>query len=177
MEIAHKTETFHFDEDGNVPNNRLAVVLHHRVFGEQDRVNGDLIESTFNENGWTNSWRGEVYDYHHFHSNCFEALGVYQGTALLLIGGEHGQKLQVRAGDILILPPGTGHKSLEKSEDFKLVAGYPDGVEYDLMKADEMTEAKLKVARANIGKVPIARTDPWLGTHRSGATVYWQVFS
>jgi len=40
-------------------------------------------------------------------------------------GGEAGQTLTVKAGDVLVLPAGTGHRCVEHSSVFVVVGAYP----------------------------------------------------
>lgn len=115
----------YFEDDSSIPNNEsLAVVFYPGVFGD----NPEKIEETFNQNGWTNSWTNGVFDYHHYHSNTHEVLGVRSGSAVILLGGDHGQELEVKAGDVAVLPAGTGHKKISASDDFQIVGAYPGGV-------------------------------------------------
>lgn len=124
-----KPECIFLKDDGVIPNNPdLPVLLYFAVF----RGKENQIERTFNENEWRNSWTGGVYDYHHYHSNSHEALGVISGSAAVMIGGEKGQKFNITAGDVLILPAGTGHKRLEASNDFQITGAYPGGMDYNL---------------------------------------------
>ncbi|HKG06414.1 MAG TPA: cupin domain-containing protein [Pedobacter sp.] len=94
----------------------------------------DFLENRFSENGWSNSFRWQVYDYHHYHTNTHEVLGVYAGNASLQLGGPEGEKLNVRPGDIMVLPMGTGHIALSHSAGFAVVGAYSDGVKPDLVK-------------------------------------------
>ena len=124
-----EAQFFHFEDDGTIPNNpRLPVVFYPAVFsGKTER-----IELAFQQHGWDNTWQGGVFDFHHFHSNTHEALGVVSGSARLQLGGESGKEVEVAAGDVCVLPVGTGHKSLSASHDFRIVGAYPGGVEYNL---------------------------------------------
>lgn len=148
---------FRFEDDGTIPNNPdLPVVLYPGAFsGEPDR-----IEQAFQQHGWGNTWQGGVFGYHHYHSNTHEALGVVSGSARLQLGGENGEEVEVAAGDVCVLPAGTGHKRLSASEDFRIVGAYPGGVEYNL-KTGEPDERPYVLE--DIQNTPLPKTDPVYG--------------
>jgi uncharacterized protein YjlB len=37
-----------------------------------------------------------------------------------------GQEIDVRAGDVIVLPAGTGHCSLQSSRDYRYIGVYPE---------------------------------------------------
>lgn len=148
---------YRFEDDGAIPNNpSLEVILYPGAFEKKP----EEIETVFNNHDWTNSWTGGVFDYHHYHSNTHEVLGVRSGTATLQIGGEQGEVLRVAVGDVVLLPAGTGHKKLEASEDFKIVGGYPGGVSYNL-KTGESGERPYVLE--DIQNTPLPKMDPVYG--------------
>lgn len=150
-------QLFHFDDDGAIPNNpKLPVVLYSAVF--KDEL--DRIQQVFEKHGWGNSWQGGVFDFHHYHSNTHEVLGVVSGSARLQLGGERGQNVEVTAGDVCVLPAGTGHKRLSASEDFLIVGAYPGGVEYNL-KTGEPGERPYVLE--DILNTPLPKADPVYG--------------
>src|SRR5437764_1314983 len=69
------------------------------------------IEGLFGANGWGDMWRNGIYDYLHYHATVHEALGIARGNARVQFGGERGKEIDVAAGDVAILPAGTGHRS------------------------------------------------------------------
>ncbi|WP_068621011.1 cupin domain-containing protein [Paenibacillus tuaregi] len=146
-----------FTDDGLIPNNpNLPVILYRGALLDKP----EEAESLFNQNGWLNSWTNGVFSYHHYHSNSHEVLGVISGSAQLQLGGEQGQAFQLQAGDVVLLPAGTGHKKLAASPDFRIVGAYPDGMDYNTRRATpEEREAALK----EISRVPVPDTDPVYG--------------
>ncbi|MHC8411212.1 cupin domain-containing protein [Pseudomonas sp. Hz4] len=149
-----------FDDDGQTPNSRLPVLLYRNV-ALKSADKASAFEALFSANHWPAQWRAQVFDYHHYHSNAHEVLGVISGRARLKLGGSSGAEQTVEAGDVLILPAGIGHCSLDQSSDFLVVGAYPTGQEkYDIQRPDPTTHA-LSVAR--IAKVPHPLADPVSG--------------
>ncbi|MBU8730693.1 cupin domain-containing protein [Cytobacillus oceanisediminis] len=152
-----QTQTFQLGDDGQIPNNPdLPVIIYKAVFKEQP----DEIEAAFNRHQWTGSWTGGVYDYHHYHSNTHEVLGVKAGQATVLIGGDQGERLELHQGDVILLPAGTGHKNAESSPDFEVVGAYPGGTSPNMKKKDPSDRVQ---ALAEIKNVPVPQTDPVYG--------------
>jgi uncharacterized protein YjlB len=78
-----------------------------------------------------------------------------------MLGGDNGQEVELKAGDALVLPAGTGHCALEASADFQVVAGYPVGQQYDMQRPDAATHDQ---ARERIAQVGVPISDPLAGT-------------
>jgi uncharacterized protein YjlB len=163
-------EMFHFENDGSIPNSRLPLLLYRGEFAETGERGAVWVEETFARNGWSNSWRNGVYPYHHYHPNTHEVLGIYQGSALLCLGGESGREIEVRAGDVIVIPAGVGHKNLGASSDFAVVGAYPDGMSPDLGKEDPRS---IEDALKRIAGVPLPDADPVRGTN-GGLKEIWR---
>lgn len=131
----------------------------------------DWLEGKFAENNWTNPFRWRVYDYHHYHTNTHEVLGVYAGDALLQLGGPHGERIEVKPGNVIILPAGTGHISLRHSDDFAVVGAYPDGIEPDLIK---ITDERPKGVREKVDHIALPKNDPLYGKSEKGVLSLWK---
>jgi uncharacterized protein YjlB len=143
-------------------------VIYRLALPASDHLAKDF-EKCFSGNGWTNSWRDGIFDFHHFHSNTHEVLGVAQGEARVSFGGEAGDVQAVSAGDVAILPAGTGHKCESASDDFLVVGAYPDGRDYDICRGDPAEHDR---AVARIAGVPLPKKDPIFG--KSGVVVWQQ---
>ena len=96
----------------------------------------------------------------HYHSSAHEVLGVFSGSARVQFGGETGIVLEVRAGDVVVIPAGVSHRNLGASRNFGVVGAYPNGQSWDMQygKPGERPAADQRIAR-----VPIPATDPVCG--------------
>ncbi|ARQ00038.1 cupin domain-containing protein [Pseudorhodoplanes sinuspersici] len=157
-----KVRTFLFADDGIIPNNpTLPLVLYPNVFDLTDtRDPASVIEMTFAKNGWGDGWRNGIYPYVHYHSRIHEALAVARGKATVRFGGNHGEEIDIAAGDAVVLPAGTGHHGLTTSSDFVLIGAYPPAGTYDLCLASATERAKALQA---IPTVPLPDKDPIFG--------------
>jgi uncharacterized protein YjlB len=154
-------ESLLFSDDGQTPNHPALPAVVMRGSGAEEAADpAAWFEERFMENDWSECWRYGVYPYHHFHSTNHEVLGVSRGTATLLLGGEHGQNLDVGVGDVILLPAGTGHKCVKCSEDFQVVGAYPMGIEPDFVRSGE---GDLISLRSRIMQVAVPDKDPVFG--------------
>lgn len=143
-----------------IPNNPLVAV---RLYRGVRLANGDppdaaAFEGMFDAHGWPPDWRGGVYDYHHYHSSAHEMLGVYAGAAQLVLGGPGGTEVTLAAGDALLLPAGTGHYCMHADAGFRVVAAYPSGQDWDVLR-----DAPDADALARIRNLPGPQYDPVTG--------------
>ena len=150
-------------DDGIFPNNKTLPVLLYKSaleLEEKEKKAATELEKTFETNDWKNSWRDGIYDYHHYHSITHEVLGVYSGSVTVQVGGEQGITLEMKKGDVLIIPAGVAHKKVEASKDFKCVGAYPGGSDYDM---NEGRPGERPHADEHIGQVKIPDYDPVFG--------------
>jgi uncharacterized protein YjlB len=151
----------YLQDDGQFPNNGLLPLLVYRQAIHVDTGDSErLIRELFESNGWSNAWTNGIYDYHHYHSNTHEVLGVINGTTRVQFGGESGISLMLEKGDVVIIPAGVAHKNLGGDDDFKCVGAYPDGADYDIQygKAEERPAADERIKN-----IPVQETDPIYG--------------
>jgi uncharacterized protein YjlB len=159
-QVAANPEQFLFKDDGKIPNSKYPVLLYRNIHPSTEKVEASWFKRQFAKNNWTNAWENGIYSYHHYHSTTHEVLGVYQGSALLHVGGENGARVEVQAGDVIVIPAGVGHKNLRSSQDFGVVGAYPDGRDWDLLKGEK---GERPTADNNIASLPLPDFDPILG--------------
>ncbi len=87
-----------------------------------------------------------------------EALGIARGSARVQLGGHQGETLELKAGDIAVLPAGTGHQRLLGSDDLLVIGGYPPDGTYNLCRGDNPAERDKSLT--TIPKVPLPASDP-----------------
>lgn len=154
--------TFLFKDDGVVPNNPTLPALVYKAAFTPGRDPAAEIEKLFKSNGWgRDMWRDGIYPFVHYHAMIHEALGIARGAARVQLGGHQGEALELKAGDIAVLPAGTGHQRLLGSDDFLVVGGYPPEGTYNLCRGDNPAERDK--ALVSIPKVPLPATDPVQG--------------
>ncbi len=160
MTLSSKIETHLFADDGIVPNNRtLPLVLYRGALGEE----GDLAvrcEQMFEAHGWPSPWRNGIYGHHHYHSTAHEVLGIARGSARVRLGGENGASVELRMGDVVVIPAGVAHKREAASADLLVIGSYPKGQRPDICQANSATHDK---AAGNVARVGLPACDPVTG--------------
>jgi uncharacterized protein YjlB len=157
-----KPNAFRFKDDGTIPNNpKLPLVLYRSPVRLTDKLDpAAVFEELFGRNGWGDSWRDGIYDYVHYHSRIHEVLGIARGHARVRFGGAKGRVLMLKAGDVAILPAGTGHERLSGSKDLLVIGAYPPFGTYDECRTSAKERAR---AHTTIPKVVLPRKDPVYG--------------
>ena len=149
-----------FADDGAIPNNPDLPLLLYRGALKPDAVSAEACLDLFAANGWSGGWRNGIFGSHHFHSTAHEVLGIVRGRARVTFGGPEGKTVELTAGDVAVLPAGTGHKREDASGDLLVIGAYPGGMGYDTLWGDP---AEHDGAVANISRVPLPAGDPVFG--------------
>jgi uncharacterized protein YjlB len=150
-------ETLRLVDDGVFPNNDLPVLIYRGTIAPDPNDPAATIDERFQRNGWTGTWRNGIFDVHHYHATAHEALGCARGWVRVLLGGPHGEEVDMYAGDVALLPAGTAHRNLGHSDDYLIVGAYPLGQSPDMCYG---TPADHDAAKRSIIKVPLPETDP-----------------
>ena len=153
-------EDYFFADDGVVPNNPRLPLIVYRGALETDGDAAARCVALFDRNGWTGAWKNGVYAHHHYHSSAHEVLGVAAGWVRVRLGGEGGQTVELRAGDVVVIPAGVAHKNEGASPDVLVVGAYPGGRSPDMCRPGVQERER---ALPNIGKVALPACDPVYG--------------
>jgi len=142
-----------------LPNGRYPALIYRGVLA----ADGDLaraFESLFARNGWTNAWRDGLFNVHHYHSTAHEVLGIARGQARVRLGGEAGQTVELREGDVVVIPAGVAHKRESASPDLLVIGSYPRGQNPDMCRAEPDRHNR---AAAAVAAVKLPASDPVTG--------------
>ncbi|KRP91433.1 cupin [Bradyrhizobium pachyrhizi] len=158
---ARKPVTVRFKDDGLIPNHpRWPLIIYRNAVAFDESLDAAaVIEDLFEANGWGGSWRDGIYDYVHYHSRIHEVLGIARGKGRVRFGGNKGKIFTLKAGDIAVLPAGTGHQCLSAGDEFLVIGAYLPTGTYDECTSVEDRQRALKA----IPKVSVPRKDPVYG--------------
>jgi uncharacterized protein YjlB len=153
-------ESLVLNPDGGIPNNSLPLLLYRGALPPDLQTAGGC-QALFLRNGWGGNWVDGIFDYWHFHVTGHEVLGCVAGSARVGFGGDAGIVAEFRAGDVVIIPAGVGHKRLsEKHGGFTVVGGYPPGQSGAITRPGEIAVAE---AQKLIAGLALPKGDPVSG--------------
>lgn len=153
-------EILQFSRNAWVPNNdRLPVLIYRNVFDDSRLDAAAHFEQAFQRNGWSPQWRNGIYNFHHYHSTAHEVLGIAAGQGRVVLGGPGGHEMTLKAGDVIVLPTGTGHCAVQTSADFLVVGAYPPRQSWDICRS-----APSQKERERMRTLPFPASDPLTGT-------------
>ncbi len=151
-----RPETFRFSDDGKVPNSPLPLIVRRGAITHDSDDPAQSFERMFARNGWTNSWRDGIFDYHHYHSTAHEVLGIAFGSVEVRFGGESGATLRLESGDVVVIPAGVAHCRVGPSKGLLVVGAYAEGRDWDIVR----DPGEIEAARRRINAVPLPHADP-----------------
>lgn len=153
-------ESFLFEDDGRIPNNPDLPVLVYRGAIPDAANMASAMKARFGENGWTNSWRDGIYDFHHYHSTAHEVIGIAGGQVRMRFGGDGGVAIDLGRGDVAIIPAGVGHKNESSGDDLVVIGAYDGGRDWDLCHGEPQERPAVE---DNIRQVPRPGRNPVTG--------------
>ena len=152
---------FLLEDDGETPNNpALPLVLYRAAVDVTGADPAAAFERAFAAHGWGDGWRNGIFDFLHFHTRTHEVLGIARGTAKVEFGGAKGKTVDLQAGDVAILPAGTGHRRLSCSADLLVVGAYPANTCIDQHRPSQISHDK---AVADVAGTALPEQDPVFG--------------
>jgi uncharacterized protein YjlB len=155
-----EVETHVLVAEGVIPNNALPLVLYRHALPPDLQTPGGC-QALFARNNWRGNWVDGVFEYWHFHLTGHEALGCVAGDAEIGFGGDQGVRVAFRAGDVVVIPAGVGHRRLsERGNGFTVVGGYPPGQDGTITRPGDID---LDEARRRIAALALPRSDPLIG--------------
>ena len=163
--------TYLFADDGSIPNHPTwPMIIYKGAFADVTGDRAAEIENVFQTNGWANAWRNGIYSFPHYHSNTHEVLGIASESATLRLGGEVGGVFEIEAGDVALLPAGTGHQNLGSSDNLLVIGAYPsDCADWDLCRGESGDRTG---CLQSIKRVPLPPIDPVLASG-GGIIEHW----
>jgi uncharacterized protein YjlB len=160
--MANEPLTFRFEDDGETPNNpKLPLVLYRGAVDVKGADPAAAFEKAFGAHGWGDGWRNGIFDFLHFHTRTHEVLGIARGRAKVEFGGAKGQAVELQAGDVAILPAGTGHRRISSSPDLLVVGAYPADTCIDQHRPSQISHDK---AVSDIAGTALPQQDPVYGS-------------
>jgi uncharacterized protein YjlB len=116
-----------FEDDGRIPNNPELPLLVYPGLSESRTYLPRAARSYSRRTVGGGAWVSGVFSYHHYHSNAHEALCVMSGEANIALGRPEGTTVEVKAGDLEVIPAGVGYCNARSSNDFAVFGAYPRG--------------------------------------------------
>ncbi|OCK77354.1 hypothetical protein K432DRAFT_428070 [Lepidopterella palustris CBS 459.81] len=165
--MAPTPEVYYFSPTSHVPNSVLPVLIYRKVLPAHPTAvsTRDALE----KNLWLQGGVFKTYRTHHFHSVTHECYAVFKGSSRLLLGRgplddtEGGVEVDVSVGDIIVLPAGVSHCSVDSEGEYEYLGLYPEGSpkwDNNFCKADAGETAE---KARNACSVPIPQYDPVYG--------------
>ncbi|KAF2148107.1 hypothetical protein K461DRAFT_233579 [Myriangium duriaei CBS 260.36] len=122
--MAERLECYYIRRNSFVPNSVLPVIVYRNVL--PDDLNEKIAMAFLTRHEWEKRGTWGHIAIRHFHPNSHECYG---SSTLLLGQGKRddkgGVQVKVERGDVIVLPAGTAHSSIESTSDYRYIGVYP----------------------------------------------------
>lgn len=115
----------------HVPNSQLPVLIYRSALPPNPDVTSTC--AIIEPNNWIKGGVFKHYPTPHFHSVTHECYAVFKGHSRFLLGrgpldptSKDDTFVDLRRGDVIVLPAGVAHCNVESSEDYEYVGLYPE---------------------------------------------------
>lgn len=122
-------ETYLLKPNQHAPNSHMPVLIYRQCLPLP--LSEEKAATFFASHAWEKRGAWGHIPQRHFHPNSHECYGVVSGESTLLVGCGHndtdgGTEIEVSAGDVVVLPAGTGHCNLQSTLDYRYIGVYPE---------------------------------------------------
>jgi len=84
---------------------------------EEQKKQEEQVRKLCRCNNWTMPWTGTIYSYQHYHATVWEVVFVISGRGVVVLGNDTDNGIfLLEPGDVVLLPPGVGHKQVFSNE-------------------------------------------------------------
>lgn len=168
LQAARKVESFQLKPCDGILNSWLPLLL---VRGAVEATESEAT-ALLERNGWVGTWIYTVYPFWHFHTKGHEVLIGVAGRALIGFGGDKGIEVEVKPGDLALIPAGVGHKRIRGDDGFQVAGGYPVGQSGNIVRPGELEPHGVEQA---LSLLPLPERDPLTG-ESGGLLDHWRPF-
>ena len=172
MSASTEPEVHYLKPNTCSPNSSLPVLIYRCVLPSP--TTEESTTTLLTSHNWRKDGTWGHIDYRHFHPNVHECYGVVSGHSRLLLGQGQGDtdgglEIEVKTGDVIILPAGTAHVCLQSSTskdtdgEYRYIGVYPENGPHwrSEMGRRPLEETKLDV---EVSEVKLPEQDPVYGS-------------
>ena len=155
--------TLRFEDDGLIPNHpRWPLIIYESAVKTQQSVDPAVFERCLvGMDGEAHGATASIPTHTIIRASMKSS--ALRGTAQVQFGGSTGSALDLKAGDVAVLPAGTGHQRLRASADLLVVGAYPASGRYD----ECTSQIDRERAISSIEQAPRPSQDPVYGKRRA----------
>jgi uncharacterized protein YjlB len=168
LQAAKKVESFQLKPNDGTPNSWLPLLLVRGAVGATESEATTLLE----RNGWVGTWIYTIYPFWHFHTKGHEVLIGVAGSALIGFGSVDGIEVEMKPGDLALIPAGVGHKRIRGDDGFQVAGGYPVGQSGNIVRPGELELHEVEQA---LSLLSLPESDPLTG-ESGGLLDHWRQF-